>query len=250
MIMNRLFITLVSLAAISAVSCSNDDEPKIPTDAIALNMMVGDNSTTIGGSDVYINSNMNFTSSYCGITDLGSKGGFKKVPALSQIAQEVAVTPGSFYQIVFVRDIRTVADERALPLNSTYYNVFVDSWIYDRENDITGAKINYAECTPEVSQLPKWNSSFEVSMKAENRDDYLETAVYSFPKGCEIDDNFEVNNIDGYNSLKGSLQIELDGNRVTFTNNEWTGEGRAQVALLVRYGSVYTRVFLIVKSSR
>ena len=50
--MNKLLITLFSFLAIAVVSCSDDDEPKMPTNAIALNMMIGDSETTIGGSDV------------------------------------------------------------------------------------------------------------------------------------------------------------------------------------------------------
>lgn|SRR5574344_533088 len=40
--MNKLLITLFSFLAIAVVSCSDDDEPKMPTNAIALNMMIGD----------------------------------------------------------------------------------------------------------------------------------------------------------------------------------------------------------------
>ena len=46
--MNKLLITLFSFLAIAVVSCSDDDEPKMPTNAIALNMMIGDSETTIG----------------------------------------------------------------------------------------------------------------------------------------------------------------------------------------------------------
>ena len=74
--MNKLLITLFSFLAIAVVSCSDDDEPKMPTNAIALNMMIGDSETTIGGSDVFINASNNFTSYDCGIADLGRKGGF------------------------------------------------------------------------------------------------------------------------------------------------------------------------------
>lgn len=93
--MNKLLITLFSFLAIAVVSCSDDDEPKMPTNAIALNMMIGDSETTIGGSDVFINASNNFTSYDCGIADLGRKGGFNQNPNLSQLAQEIAVTPGN-----------------------------------------------------------------------------------------------------------------------------------------------------------
>ena len=135
--MNKLLITLFSFLAIAVVSCSDDDEPKMPTNAIALNMMIGDSETTIGGSDVFINASNNFTSYDCGIADLGRKGGFNQNPNLSQLAQEIAVTPGNFYQIVLANKVQTVAGDRALPINTNYYNVYVDSWIYDKDKDFT-----------------------------------------------------------------------------------------------------------------
>lgn len=70
----------------AAVSCS-DDEPKIPADAISLNMMAGDSETTIGGSDVYVNASYNFTSDKCGIAVLGKSGGLNQNPSLSQLAR-------------------------------------------------------------------------------------------------------------------------------------------------------------------
>lgn len=117
--MNKPLIIILSILSIAVVSCSNDDEPGMPDNAISLNMTIGDRQVTIGGSDVYINSASNFTSSYCGIADLGRKGGFNRNPNLSQLAQEVAVTPGNYYQIVLARDVKTVAGERAFPTNTT-----------------------------------------------------------------------------------------------------------------------------------
>lgn len=132
---------MFSVLAITAVSCSDSDEPKMPANAISLNMMAGDSETTIGGSDVFVNASNNFTTNNCGIAVLGKKGGLDRTPNLSQLAQEVAVTPGDFYQIFLAGNIRTVAGVRSIPINTNYYNVYVDSWIYDKEKDIAGAKV-------------------------------------------------------------------------------------------------------------
>lgn len=78
--MNKLSVSLFALLAISTAACGNDDEPKIPSNALALNMMMGDRETAIGGSDVIINESGNFNTSRCAIADLGTKGEFNKTP--------------------------------------------------------------------------------------------------------------------------------------------------------------------------
>ncbi len=238
----RLINVWMAIFSVFVSGCGNDDEPKIPTDAIAVNMMIGDSETTIGGSDVYINSSLNFTTSYCGISDLGKKGGFSKNPNITQIAQEVAVTPGNFYQIVLADDISKVANARAFPINANYYNVYVDSWIYDKDNDIAGAKISYAECYPDTRQLPDWDSQIDINMDSDN---YYYTATYTFPKGCNIDDYVEVYDKDGYIDTIDALEIEIKGNQIKFSyppHLSYPVPHRAIV--LVRHESLYSRVAL------
>lgn len=245
--MKKILFTLISFLAVTAVSCSDDDEPKIPDNALSLNMMIGDSESTIGGSDVYINSSNNFTSKNCGIADLGKNGGLNQNPSISQIAQKMAVTPGNFYQIVLAGDVKTVAGARAIPINANYYNAFVDSWIYDKDNDIVGAKISYAECYPQVEQLPEWNKEINVKLQSKNGST-PETAVYSFPKGCKIDDNVEAYDFE-HSYMKRTLNIEVADNSISFSNNTWTPGGKVEVILLVRYDNTYTRIIMDVESS-
>ena len=213
----------------------------MPTNAIALNMMIGDSETTIGGSDVFINASNNFTSYDCGIADLGRKGGFNQNPNLSQLAQEIAVTPGNFYQIVLANKVQTVAGDRALPINTNYYNVYVDSWIYDKDKDIAGAKISYTECFPEVKQLPEWDSHFSGTHQ---NDGYgKERATFTFSKGCHIDKNVDAYFTDGYNNLTDELEFEIKENQIVITYPYLTSH-QLDVRLLIRYESVYTRVLL------
>ncbi len=239
--MNKQVIFLISLFATLAVSCSNDDEPQIPTNAISLNMMAGDSETTIGGSDVFINASNNFASSYCGIADLGRRGGFNQNPILSQIAQEVAVTPGNFYQITLAQDIQTVAGARAYPINTNYYNVYVDSWIYDKDKDISGAKISFAECCPEVKQLPKWDEQIVVNKELNDACYYI--VSYSFPQGCMIDDAVDAYYTNGYENLTDRLDFKINGNQMVLTYPDLSNTD-PYVKLLVRYEDVYTRVYL------
>ncbi len=236
----KLIIPFLVIASMLLTACGDDDEPKMPTNAISLNMMIGDSETTIGGSDVYVNASNNFTSYNCGIADLGRKGGFNQNPNISQLAQEVAVTPGNFYQIVLARDIRTVAGVRSLPINTNYYNVYVDSWIYDKDKEIAGAKISYTECFPEIKQLPEWDSQVSVT-PIDN--DYYYKASYSFPKGCNIDKNVDAYFTDGYQDLTDELKIEIKENQIMITY-PYSSSHEPYVRLLVRYESVYTRVSL------
>lgn len=239
--MSKQILFLISFFAIFAISCSNDDEPQIPANSLSLNMMVGDSETTIGGSDVFINASYNFASSYCGIADLGKRGGFNQNPNLSQIAQEVAVTPGNFYQIVLAQDIRTVAGARAYPIKANYYNVYVDSWIYDKDNDIAGAKVSFAECYPEIKQLPEWDEHIAVNKELDNA--YYCTVKYSFPKGCVIDDAVEAYYSYGNENLTAKLDFIIDGNKIVLKYPDMSYSDPF-VKLLVRYDNVYTRVYL------
>lgn len=245
--MNKPLIIIFSILSFAVVSCSNDDEPGIPDNAITLNMMSVDRNSTIGNTDVYINSADNFTSSYCEIADLGRKGGFSRKPSLSQLGREVAVTSGNYYQIFYSRDFSTVADGRAYPVNARFYNVFVDSWIYDKENEISGAKVTYAECYPDARPLPEWDSEITIRLKSLNGD-VPETGIYSFPKGCKIDDDVETSDI-GASSMKNYIDIDVNGNTISVSNSAWTPSGIVKAELYVRYENLYTRVTLNIESS-
>lgn len=242
--MNKLFFPLLLFVCLFATACS-DDEPKVPTNAIPVNLSTGDSNSTIGGSDVYINSSNNFITNNCGISDSGRKGGFDKNPDLSQIAREVAVTPGNYYQIFNAGDIKSVAGERAYPINTSYYNAYFDSWIYDKSNDITGAKIIYAEWFPKTNALPEWDSS--VNIKLNMRND-VETAAYTFAKGSIIDNDIISYDMDS-SDMRDRLDIDINENQISFSNSSWSPNGKVKVIVLVRYGNMYTRTNLIVESS-
>ncbi|MDE5796182.1 MAG: DUF5036 family protein [Muribaculaceae bacterium] len=245
--MRPFIIPFLSVSCLFLSACSsNDDEPKIPTNTITVNMMNdADSQTTIGGSDVYINSANNFTTEVCGITDLGHNGNFGQNPNLSQIAQEVAVTPGNYYQIVLASDIKNIAGQRAYPLNTNFYNVYVDSWIYDKDNEIAGAKVVYAECFPETNKLPEWDAVINIELKSTwNEGD--EYATYSFASDVEIDSYFEIYDFE-YSDLGEYIKVESNHNILTFTNTS-SHRGKVEIIARVRYESIFSRVHLIVKS--
>lgn len=242
---NKLIIPALYLACVSVTACGDDNEPAIPDNAITLNMMNDNSQTTIGGSDVYIDNANNFTSSSCGIVDLGRKGNFQLNPNLTQIAQDVAVTPGNYYQIIPASYVRNVAGQRAFPVNTSYYNVYADSWLYNSDKEITGAKIMYAECFPNAKYLPEWDADIKLTLKS---DKYAETGSYSFDKNARIDSGFTVYDI-GSTTFKPHLEIEVHGNTFTFSNVAYTPGGKVEIVALVRHESLYTRVHLTVNSS-
>lgn len=239
--MNKSAILTIIIACLAFASCSSDDEPKIPTNAISLNL-TRDGGTTIGGSDVYMNNSDNFTTQYCAIADLGQKSGFNRNPVLTQLAQEVAVTPGNYYQIMVADDIRNVAGERAYPLDANFYNLHVDSWLYDKNNDLAGAKVTYAECYPEDSHLPKWDENLEILLDPSHDG----VGTYTFGKDCHIDSDIRVSSVNN-SSLHEFLQFEVDDNKLT-VSNKWALSGVVKAVVLVRHESVYTRVNFTITS--
>lgn len=239
--MNKSAILTIIIACLAFASCSSDDEPKIPTNAISLNL-TRDGGTTIGGSDVYMNNSDNFTTQYCAIADLGQKSGFNRNPVLTQLAQEVAVTPGNYYQIMVADDIRNVAGERAYPLDANFYNLHVDSWLYDKNNDLAGAKVTYAECFPEDSRLPKWDENLEIVIDPAHDG----VGTYTFGKDCHIDSDIKVSSVNN-SSLHEFLQFEVDDNKLT-VSNKWALSGVVKAVVLVRHESVYTSVNFTITS--
>ena len=241
--MTRLKILSAGLLCLFLYSCSND-EPKIPDNAININVMKeGYGETTIGNSDVYINMADNFVSQQCAITDIGTKGTLNRNPVTDQLSQTVAVEPGHFYQFFIFDDFETVAGERAFPLNKAFYNVYVDSWIYQAE-EITGAKITYLESYPQRDHLPEWDETLEVILKSSNNN---EVGSYSFDKNVVIDPDYTVLFAEDY--FDQHVEITIKDNTISFFNPAWTPGAYCKLQIRVRQGSVYSQVVMFVNSS-
>ena len=240
--MKALKTSILLFVCLLAGSCSND-EPKLPDNAISVNIMKeGFGGTTIGQSDVYINVYDNFVSEQCGITDLGSKSNLITNPNLGLMAQDVAVEPGRYYQFFLLNNVKTVAGEWAISLQNAYYNVYVDSWIYQAD-EVAGAKITYAETYPQNDKLPEWDSTLEVILKDT---DSGEVGSYTFDKSVAIDPDFTI--VEAQNSLDKHIEITVKGNTISFFNAAYIVQGFVKLRLLLRQGSVYTRVLMIVNS--
>ncbi len=236
---------LFCIVAPFVTSCSSDDDEfYIPENVIMLNMMNESNGATeLGESGVYINDSDNFTSSGANITDLGLRGGYNQAPSLSQLAREMAVTPGNYYQVFSASDIRNFASgRRALKVNARYYNMYVGEWINDDDHHHIGAKVSYLSLNPQESSLPGWDYVMGTLTHVENPGASWispESLSFNFPSSAEI-------NVD-YNGLESYLKIEVDGSSVSaeITNNRPRQSGDAY--LYVRNGDLFTRVIIEVR---
>ena len=244
--MKRLIFPLMAIFCLMTVSCG-DDEPSIPSTAITLNMPNEDNGQTrLGFTDVYINSSDNFVGNQWSIVDLGKKGGFKKEPETDQIAREVAVVPGHFYQMLPNDDLCVIGGERALAIKSGFYNVYVNSWLRGDDGSIIGANVSFAEYRPKNSGLVEWDSNIGVPMH--EGFDNIERAEFSFRKGFVFDNSYNIYNM-GNSDLRSHLEITIKENTISFSNAAWVPNGAAEVVIKVRYGNLYTRVRFIVKTA-
>ena len=177
-------------------------------------------------------------------------GGDSQNPNLTQIAQEVAVTPGNYYQIVLASDVENIAGQRAYPINTNFYNVFVDSWIYNADNEISGAKIMYAECYPDKKELPEWDSAINVDLKPVTHEEYVESVAYSFANGVKIDSNYDISDFEG-SELSRYMDIDIQDNTITFSSRSAFGaSGKTEIIAFVRHESVFSRIRFIVKSAQ
>lgn len=231
--MKKLLLPMLPVMALCLTACG-EDEPPVPSDAITLNMMNQSNGQTIlGGSDAYINDANNFASRYCVFADLGRKGNLGAQPVLNNLSQEVAVNPGNYYQLFLAEEVDEVAGARAVPVNASYYNIYVDSWIIGGDGKDAGAVVAYTECEPKDTGLPEWNADIDIYMNDR------EKAEYRFEKGSVIDPEYE---IIGHDLLSETLEVAISGNRITFTNMAHAPQCTAHVIVLVRRGSLFTQV--------
>lgn len=124
------------------------------------------------------------------IAYLGDKSGFSSTPSLTQTSGEAAVIPGGFYQFIPSGAIDGIAGGNAVPVGTAFINLHVDSWLYDGDKDISGARVSFAETKATSTALPDWDS--EITVRLREHSDGVECGEYSFPGGCEIDDDITV----------------------------------------------------------
>lgn len=160
MIRKHLFgILLLFLCTINFISCSGDDDAKDPSGTITLNMLNEENGKTLlGTSDTYINKSNNFKASSNYIADVGNVSGIgvNIEPQINNLAQEIAVTSGHFYQIFDRATLRDFpSGKRAVQINAGYYKAYVVSPIVNN-SIITGSVVKYVLAYPDTKGLPEY----------------------------------------------------------------------------------------------
>lgn len=238
---------LFVLASAAFVSCGSDDDfYEMPENLIMLNMMnESHGKTVLGESGVYINNANNFTSETASIADLGMRGGYFQTPALTQLAREIAVSPGSFYQ-VFDEGLKSFASgKRAVRVGGTYYNIYVSDWISDDNTGRhIGAKVSYNTLNADRGQLPEWDytAGTLLVLDANTLIPVKDEVSYTFPAGSEI-------NVD-YNGNESHILISVEGSKVTATLTTNYPRQSCVAYVYVRENGVYTRTQFEVKCVR
>ena len=231
---------LLLMCALCFVGCDDDEDsiPRFPEGTSSLRMMNEDNGRTmLGNSDVYITRDGNFRSSQSPLFDMGKKKGIGDIemPDFINMAPSVAVEPGHGY-VVCNADYVTQfpSGTYAIAENSNVYRVYVDTWIRDKEDNITGANVRFLLGKP-ANGMPAWDSTagtiYFVRMA-----DRIEPVRIELPER-----DIEVEYLGDADQL---LTHSVSGRTLTITMQDFyiPGSDHAEYSLLVRSGHVYTQI--------
>lgn len=156
---------ICSILAMTTLSCEKSDMvERFPEGTSMLKMMNEDNGrTTLGNSNVYITSSLNFKSGSLPILDCGKKDGIGDIglPDFANMAPEVAVRLGHGYVIC---DSKSVDDfpsrNKAIREDALMYRVYADSWITNDKGNTIGANVYFLLGNPlEHGQMPEMGSN-------------------------------------------------------------------------------------------
>lgn len=242
----KCFLAGILLGVIGLTSCSNDEDIDLfPEGTASLRMMNEDNGhTLLGNSDVYITKEGNFVSSQYPLFDMGRREGIGDIgmPDFVNMAPSVAVEPGHGYVICNAGDVFSFSDSRtyAIAENAHVYRVYVDTWIRDKEDNITGANVRFLLGKPLEDGMPAWGSvAGTVYMAVTNRGDEYIPVKIKLPS-----DDIEVSYLDGGGR---NLTHTLSGHTVTFALKEdfyFPGSDGTEYKVRIRSGNIYTEVTL------
>lgn len=233
--MKKTILLPMLLAAVwlAGTSCSDDDAPHDPADAVALNMLDEENGKTLlGESDVYINNANNFHGSQSLIAEVGRSNGVgaASAPRLENLVREAAVTPGHLYQVFDARTIRDFpSGTRAVLADAGYYRLYVESALTG-PNGVTGARIKYVLVYPDKRGLP--DDGYLLGQVSHP----LESVAYELPADAECFWYDSVPEVFDIAISNGTLQMSLKMTPTEF--NGITGD----YEIYIRRGDVFTCV--------
>lgn len=243
---NNLVILILTAFTLGTIlySCSNDEWEGDPAGTITLNMMNADNGkTTLGNTNTYINTANNFYSANDFIAEIGKTYGVgeKTTPYISNLAHEVAVTPGYSYQIFESSALREFPSGKlAVNKGSEYYQVYVSSYINDINDQPKGAVVKYITSYPNNTSLPE---SDQLIGTFNNIEDQLSVKI---PKGAEC-----VLGEKSYEDTSSVFDMWIDGtalNIVLMKAPNYTKGPWGTYYIYIRSNDVYTKVEVEVHS--
>jgi len=230
---------LLSLCVTAGFTSCGDDDIKFPEGTASLRMMNEDNGqTTLGNSDVYLTRDGNFRSDQFPIFDMGKTRGISDIgmPNFENMAPEVAAQPGHGYVVCEADDVQTFPSGRkAIAQNSLVYRFYVDSWIEDKDKNITGANVQFLLGEPdEESALPAWESRLATVTWDYDKGESA-TVSLKFPTA-----DIEVLPLGNTEDQDYGLLYQVSGKTVTFyMEMNW---GLTEYRFDVRYKNTYSRV--------
>lgn len=233
------FLTGLLLCALCFTACSDDDGIDLfPEGTASLRMMNEDNGRTLlGNSDVYITREGNFASDASPLFDMGQCRGIGdiRLPDFVNMAPAVAVEPGHGYVVCNADYVRQFpSGTYAIAEYSDVYRVYVDTWIRDKEDNITGANVRFLLGKP-ANGMPAWDGTAG-TIYFVRRADRIEPVRIDLPES-----DIEVEYLDGADEW---LTHSVQGRTLTVTMPDFyiSGSDWAEYSLRVRSGHVYTQI--------
>lgn len=166
--------TFTAVALTGALwSCNESPLFDIPDDMVVLNMMDEDHGCTLMGlTDIHISREYNFVSEQYRFIEVPKAQDLGHVeenePNLATLTDKAAVEQYSGYLAMLPNDVLTFPSGKvAIVLDRPYYRMWVDDFIKDKEKNIVGAIVNFAQYMPERNGLP--DTYTEVGAVAQNQ---------------------------------------------------------------------------------
>lgn len=238
---NRWLPALLAGLLITLGSCVDDKDLLNPDDMVTLNVMDEDHGRTpIGLTDLYMTADHNLVSPHdyyiCDfgqVLDLGHIE--EQKPSLTTVTNVAAVTPNEGY-LVFLRDetLRFPSGLLALSAQTVYYRLWVDDWIKDGKQ-ITGARMNFAQYTPDRGGVPQWDMTL--------------ATVSTADAGGQIDVEAPKGNLEAMTTrtdvIITNVQAGKRSTRVTLRLPQQLQPGT--IPLWFRCGNTFSRTWLVVE---
>lgn len=225
----RYLYLAASLLVVVLSSCKKeDDTPLFPSGTVTLNMnneLHG--KTYLFGTRMFINKANNFYSVDEYFFDEGAASGIGRQPDVDMrnLTREASVVPGHVYRVYDERyTLRFPSGNWASAPGATYYRVYVDSFIKDKDDKPIGAVVKYLSLT-----APQ---KIDVIFTAKDYNREVGGFTYRLPNGAECM---------WANYINSHFDISIKGNVLTMKR---ILHERGSYVIRVRDGNVYYKVIV------